>query len=264
MDFLDLSGYDMLSFEEIFTKIANDIINRGILKINGEEYIVCEIEFYLSIENHIDPFIHGDKEQATIGNWYFHRQNGGSYKGGSFKGLDLTFGSSKKQSYGGILFRSIKEVHTGKILEGPCRIVDYILTKCGKSTIVDLVKDDLCKLLCFTMGNVRNEKVYKCPRVGLTLKNGTKEKEKYLMKNYRYLIHPNKIQKYKFGMILNLYKNGTSCKDIASILETSLKNIEKYVGVYETTISKKDKINVKDYYKKKLSTSELCELYSIL
>jgi len=295
MNFLNLSNeeYIGLSFDDIFSKIAHMIINEGILVINNKKYIICEIEFYLSVVDHKDPFIHGDVEQSTIGNWYFHRQNGGSYKGGSFKGLDLTFGYSTKKSYGGILLRSIKSVLSGNILEGPCRIVDYILKECGKSTIKDLVDgNNLEKLLFMDMSastlpavpaipvastvptvplvlikkqdSSRDEIIYKCPRVGLTLKNGTKEKEIYLMKNYRYLIHPESIQKYKFGTVLNLHKNNITSENIAAIMDSSTKSINKYIKIYTDTKNKKDSINVSNYYKKKLSVDELCELYALL
>jgi len=39
----------------------------------------------------MDPFTHKDPLQQTCGQWYFHKI-GAQYKGGTYKGLDLTFG----------------------------------------------------------------------------------------------------------------------------------------------------------------------------
>lgn len=76
---------------------------------------------------HNDTFTHGDKLQLKCGTWYFHRF-GSSFKGGTYKGLDLAFGKEKDQVYGGILIRAIHNAEDG-FIEGPCRSVDTILKK---------------------------------------------------------------------------------------------------------------------------------------
>jgi len=53
---------------------------------------LVEIEFYLKGGKHNDIFTHCNKDQLSCGEWYFHKQKEG-YKGGSYKGLDITFGA---------------------------------------------------------------------------------------------------------------------------------------------------------------------------
>lgn len=75
-----------------------------------EKYFrVCEIEFYLNCEGHTDTFTHGDAMQRLNAKWYFHKM-GGSYKSGSYKGLDLTFGRPEIKATAGCLLRSLMPV----------------------------------------------------------------------------------------------------------------------------------------------------------
>ena len=67
------------------------------------------------------------------GKWYMHRmtaKNPMSFKGGSYKGMDLTFGDNKN-SYGGILIRSILDLKTNEYIEGPCNTLDAFLKRSG-------------------------------------------------------------------------------------------------------------------------------------
>ena len=79
--------------------------------------------------------------QKESGKWYFHKQ-GGSYKSGTYMGLDLAFGKGSKAA-GGILLRSlvpaslINDKAFGTIahnndlkkdfIEGPCNCVRKVL-----------------------------------------------------------------------------------------------------------------------------------------
>jgi hypothetical protein len=68
------------------------------LIVKGNEYRICEIEFYFDVReegHHNDKFTHGDPVQATNGKWYLHRMNANnptSFKAGTYKCMDLTFG----------------------------------------------------------------------------------------------------------------------------------------------------------------------------
>lgn len=81
---------------------------------------------------------------------------GGTYKSGSYKGLDISFGKPDLSAIGGILLRSLMPVtvtnHNGKLIvsggskdefiEGPCNSVNRILLEtCGNEEggIKDLV-----------------------------------------------------------------------------------------------------------------------------
>src|SRR5579883_1075751 len=137
-------------------------------------------------------------EQKKNSVWYFHKQNGKSYKNGSFKGLDISCGHG--ENYGGILIRSISEVSNSikeeNLIEGPSKTVDKILELCKVNHIKDLV--DLLPNNIFTKSILYLQPIEELkdikqiennilisPRVGLTLKK-TKNLE-YIMKPYRFL-----------------------------------------------------------------------------
>lgn len=92
--------------ENNFDTMANLLLNKSILVINNTEWRISEIEFYYHSNIHPDNYTHKDENQKRNGEWYFHRQNGKSYKGGTYKGLDISCGN--ENNYGGILLRSIE------------------------------------------------------------------------------------------------------------------------------------------------------------
>src|SRR5205085_6803669 len=83
---------------------------------------------------HDDPFTHGDPIQVHPGRWYFHK-TAGVYRGGSFKGVDVTFGDGTAR--GGILFRGL-ERPDGSLIDGPSLLVDHVLTLCGADSVAEL------------------------------------------------------------------------------------------------------------------------------
>jgi len=85
-------------------------------------------------ESHPDPFTHRDPLLRARGRWYFHR-TGGTYKGGSFKGIDLTFGDG--EAYGGVLIRGL-ERPDGTLVDGPSLCVDHLLAACGVASVAAL------------------------------------------------------------------------------------------------------------------------------
>lgn len=119
------------------------------------EFAFCEVELY-AFRNGVyeDRFTHCDAQQSVAGSWYFHKK-GGTFKGGSFKGLDVTFGAPAG-SHGaavsvGVLIRSIcpvsRKTASGeeepldpkRLVEGPSLVVDNVVAACGAASIVDLV-----------------------------------------------------------------------------------------------------------------------------
>jgi len=108
--------------------------------VDNKKHRLVEVEFYFTCSKHNDPFTHGDKVQFTTGNWYFHK-TGMNYRGGTYKGLDISIGNSSKE-YGGVLIRTIEQLATSDrstIVCGPCKSVDHILEVCSGPTIKDLV-----------------------------------------------------------------------------------------------------------------------------
>ena len=157
---------------------------------------MCEIEFYLDCEGHNDTFTHGDPMQKLNCKWYFHKMFG-SYKAGSYKGLDVSFGKPELPAIGGCLLRSLMPVTVtekdGKIhvtnpgskdlfIEGPCNCVNKILAETTGSKekgIKDVVSMDEFNLDIFDKKSnfhlvtnvvMPTREVVKCPRVGLSLK----------------------------------------------------------------------------------------------
>jgi len=98
-------------YEATFARISNRLLNEVALVINGQPHRLAEIAYYYEGGNHHDTFTHCDPLQQTTANWYFHK-SGATYKGGSYKGLDITFGgqvgADGKRAFGGILIRAIE------------------------------------------------------------------------------------------------------------------------------------------------------------
>ncbi|CAG8591508.1 11392_t:CDS:1 [Funneliformis caledonium] len=118
----------------IFTKIANFLLYHTRFHLPTERtFKFLEIEFYLNdaTNDHNDPYSHGHEQQLTCGEWYFHHVGKNGYRGGSRKGIDITFGSVDRKIYGGILIRAIQDELTNEVIEGPSLIVDKILETCG-------------------------------------------------------------------------------------------------------------------------------------
>jgi hypothetical protein len=91
------------------------------------------------------------EQYGPEGFWFFRRTGpaaSGDYKGGKVKGLELTCGPRGEP--GGILVRTLVEIppdsphgpRAGAIWEGPCIVVNQLLSACGSETIQDLVARD--------------------------------------------------------------------------------------------------------------------------
>ena len=257
------------SYEQKFCELSNYLLNRIILVANKKNHRICEIEFYLKEPSHKDKFVHGDPDQKIKCRWYFHRHFGKNYRGGTYKGLDLTFGyDNKKNVYGGILIRSILEIESNDLIEGSCKVVNHILKITEFESINDLVsaglKDGNKTLIADESNNalyckiddkniLKNEHVYSGPRVGLTLKKPNKLKHKYIMKNYRYLIYSDRIKKFGSGIVLKLYSDGKTENEIENITKIKKNNILKYIKAYESGKSKK----MEDFHDKNLKVNDL-------
>ncbi|KAE8231058.1 hypothetical protein CF326_g3933 [Tilletia indica] len=107
-------------------------------------FILSDIEFYHSHPPiHPDPFAHAHETQIESGTWYFHAAGSGAgFKEGSYKGLDVTFGSTESRS--GILIRRIAEIgeggeEVGKAVDGPSLVCDVVLDALGFGKVRDLV-----------------------------------------------------------------------------------------------------------------------------
>src|SRR5207253_817144 len=138
------------------------------------------IEFYFRSDEHPDPFVHGFPIQHRKGRWYFHRVGRG-YRGGSYKGLDLTFGDP--HSLGGILFRAA-ETEKGFRIQGPSKLVDFVLAATKSKTVAELdaaiglrTADDPHSLLRLERATPTALTLVRKRRVGLSMKRATLQSE---------------------------------------------------------------------------------------
>lgn len=119
---------------DAFHHAARQLLLHTELLVAGLPCRLQEIEFYWFATQHPDPFCHCHPLQRLHGRWYFHRV-GSAYRGGSFKGLDLTF--SDGQGYGGILLRGLL-LPDGSVISGPSRLVDFLLEATGFPNVAQL------------------------------------------------------------------------------------------------------------------------------
>lgn len=217
-----------------FKRLADLILNNTLLIINHIPHRICEIEFY-----YLDPFGHRHALQQLLGYWYFHAAGKTGYKGGTYKGMDITFTSTLPDTYGGILIRSI-QLPSEKMIEGPSKIVDYVLVKGKFKSIADMmsncgdhhgklqVNDVTAPVYLRYDPTLTSEHIYSAPRVGLSLKIPSKEKYEYIMRNYRYFINPHNIKKMKNLIVLALLQQGHDQNMVQKITKTSLITIKRY------------------------------------
>jgi hypothetical protein len=95
-------------------------------------YNLIELEGYCFNNVFKDIFCHKDPRQMINEQFYIHRK-GGTLKNGTFKGIDITFGN--ENSYFGVLIRSLRNMTTGEITEGPCLVVNQLMSDCNTNTV---------------------------------------------------------------------------------------------------------------------------------
>ncbi|KDQ63970.1 hypothetical protein JAAARDRAFT_27642 [Jaapia argillacea MUCL 33604] len=180
LDFTSLTTHPEISTR--FDQIASSLLYDYRISItNGAtvtEFEILELECYLhKVGCHEDPFTRGAEEQRKSGLWYFHRAPrrfqpstsqvtraptaAGGYRGGTRKGLDITFGSPlllsspyfasssttkppstappSTTTRGGVLFRTIRRVKDQKLISGPSLLVDEVLRLSKADSISQLV-----------------------------------------------------------------------------------------------------------------------------
>ena len=202
------------------------------------------------------------------------------------RGLDITFGSLKDESYGGILIRSIENKETGQIYEGSCLVVDALLNLCTSETIKELVEIKLNKNLHIFNQNpylylrshpsTNPQELISSPRVGLTLKVPSLDRERFLFRPYRFTPKNYFPLKMKMTILLSLaaekYFNQNKnqfidyaeeiSKESKTRLSTVKTNLEDFQKGYNFDTSKKSSPLI-DFHKKAFSTSDLAKAYGI-
>ena len=227
-------------FFAAFRGAADLLLNHATLHIAGAPYRLTEIEFYWHGPGHEDPFAHRDPIQVESGIWYFHRQ-GGTYKGGTYKGVDIAMGR-RPDTYVGILIRSIVDA-SGALIEGSCTCVDHVLLRTGKESVAALAgsfdgsidpREGSPLFLAHEDPRGGAAEVFDAPRVGLTLKKGaTPERRAFLGRPYRFTIEPARTKKGRPHLVVGLHQRGRSNEEITRITGFGAALVERYVRAFE-------------------------------
>lgn len=249
-----------------FSRIAARLLIDSRLVVAHQSHRLVEIELYYWSKAHPDPFAHRNPIQFHIGHWYFHRTHG-VYRGGSFKGLDLTFGNG--ETSGGVLIRGL-EKPDGTRIDGPSLCVDYLLRTTGTATIAKLdgasnecLFWDKRNPLCLKSYDAKDMLpwIYS-PRVGLSLKRTTHREDstRFLMLPYRYLAEPRRTKKGKMHMVLALYAQGVDIEEIRQQTNAPRHAIERYILDFERGRKEGD---FTPYFGIDLGPAEWCKLYGV-
>jgi hypothetical protein len=268
MSLLDLGARpaDVTAIEHFapwFLAIVERLFNRCDFVVNGSIYRFAELEAYYHAPGHLDYFSHRQPITRENGRWYFHR-TGSQYRGGSFKGLDLTFGDGT--AYFGILIRSIIDP-SGTIIDGPSLTVDHVLARTRAKNVPELdgiiggrkVWDASSPLAIRESSKTRSSPVYQCSRVGMSLKRaiGKREALSFVARPYRFLMEPLRISKGKVHLVLALHRLGESADAIHKLTGCPRKAIARYIEHYQAGNAIE---GFEAYIGRELSTGELCQL----
>lgn len=242
------------TLEDKFKLFSSYLLKQFKLKVGNAICSLEEIEIYYHSSDHSDEYVHQNKDQLLSGTWYFHQYATGTYKSGTYKGMDITFGNGK-DVYGGVLIRSISNQTDNEFITGPCNTVNYLLKKSGCEEVSDLVKkiksldvyDDKNPFYLTIQPTQDTGQIFTGPRVGLSTKY-----PEYLIKEYRYLKHPTKISKNRSTIISSLYNGGMKEQDICTITKVLKASVKKAIKEFddaedltedEVKALKSDKIN---------------------
>ena len=247
-------------------RVAASLMTHFTLDINGTAYRLAEVEAYVYHKTHQDVYTHKMDEQLESACWYFHRQGATKrvYKGGTYKGLDLTAGCRATGMYAGFLVRSIISVQDGKHIEGPCLCVNRILELNKKSSIEELVGDSEGSPLSASQFEglklvpastpPASSAVYAGPRVGLTLRQG---RERFCARPYRFSTIPHLLGKLKAGFAAVAVVEGVSSAAVMDAFNMKPKIGGEVVAATLTGMKHNDYSRFQD---KVLNGKEMAEL----
>jgi hypothetical protein len=242
-------------------RIAAALLREAVLEVEGAPHELVEIEFYLHGEGHRDPFTHNQAIQRSSGRWYFHRA-GESYRGGTYKGVDLTFGPPAV--FGGILIRSLLTPE-GELICGSSLCVDHLLARTGQADVASLAAAIERRAGVLQLRSVapRERTIYRTARVGLTLKRVAEHPEMldYIVRPYRALTMPRAIKKGRVHLVVALHQLGETPDAIAALTGTPKRTITDYLAAYARGQALE---STESLHGRSLSTTDLCLLHGAL
>jgi hypothetical protein len=182
-----------------FLSMADLLLNNSILFIKDIPHRLCEVEFYYNGEGHRDLYAHCHPDQIIAGNYYFHRYLNGTYRNGTWKGMDIGVGSADPLVHFGILIRSLEVIGTGEFTEGPCKCVNKILDHHGVTSVRELMDSLKTEALSLSHETLRlqHAQLERLPlfagkRVGLSAAH-----PELADRPYRFAINIHKLKKLK-------------------------------------------------------------------
>ena len=238
------------SIGDWLAQTADWLLNGCTLSVTGALHRLLEVEAYLNAPawDHADPFTHGDEMQLTTRRWYFHR-DGASYRGGTYKGVDITFGDAAG-AYGGWLVRSL-EAPDGRVVNGSCLCVESMLEACSAASVAELDEriagrtvDDASSPLHLAphAGSAEPRPLFATARVGLTLKRvaTSPQMPEWIGRRYRFLTRPDKLPKGRAQLVVALHEAGHPADEIAAISGASTSKVAEWIGCYLDGMSQSD------------------------
>lgn len=222
------------AWEAAIPRVAALVLQGATLRVGDARLRVLEVEAYVRARWHPDPFTHADPAQSTVGRWYFHR-TGGTYRAGTFKGVDLTFGA--EGVHAGLLIRAVRSGEGARV-EGPSCVVDHALQATRHATVASLAR--ACEAgdhdaLALTLDDPpRRDAVYAGPRVGLSLRPGaTPERVFFLPRPYRFVVDPRGAKKGRAAIALGMHMQGASPPAIAGITGSALAQVRRWIDAFD-------------------------------
>ena len=197
------------------------------------------------------------------------------FRGGTRKGVDLTFGGPVLPSHpsmlpesfirGGILLRSIRRISDGALISGPSLLVDELLRVSGAPSVGSLVADSFgndlsafefgaapamkssrrCSMALMPKGKIlsRRPVVYTSPRIGLDLSHpGTTPQASdprvtFIQKPYRFFVQPHLLTSNgRVQTFLGLYTMLTESEILSA--DSVLREVSRIVGLKHTSTVK--------------------------
>lgn len=241
-----------------FAAVADRLLNHLRLYVAGRPHRLIEVEAYVHAPDHPDPFPHRHPIQSRPGRWYFHR-SGGSYRGGSFKGVDVSVGSGP--ACGGFLLRGL-EAPDGTVIDGPSLLVDHLLsgTRYGTVAELDAALGETPAWAADSPLSLRPvgaepRPILKALRVGLSLKRHGRDAVGYLFRRYRYLTDPRRTKKGKPQMVLPLLADGGNVEEVNALTGCPLAAVKRHAAAFAAGRSAEPPADPA------LSTADLCRLY---
>lgn len=224
--------------DRYFARLAAQLLGGTALDIASEPHQLREIEFYLHSDRHADPYVHRAPLQRTSARWYFHR-DGRGYRGGSFKGVDLTFGPTT--AYGGALVRSLSSPD-GTVISGSSLCVDYLLRRTAAGSVVAL-DAALGEHSVFEPGRIQlraaprtaGPSIWATARVGLNFQRLDRFPEmlEYFPRRYRFLNAPRDIKKGRPQVVVAMHEAGLTTAEISAHTGTPRSTVTTWLQAYD-------------------------------